>query len=78
MNAVITRLKSRYALNRARSAIAPEAIVTAVAAKTTWKKKNVAVLSVPTPLEPAANRSLPDRKNPSVPHQALPAPNASP
>ena len=58
-------------MNRARSAIAPEAIVTAVAAKTAWKKKNAAVLRFPLPLEPTAVRSLPDRKNPSVPHQEL-------
>ena len=64
-------------MNRARSAIAPEAIVTAVAAKTAWKKKNAAVLRFPLPLEPTAVRSLPDRKNPSVPHQELPPPNAS-
>ena len=78
MKAVITTLKSRYALNRARSAIAPEAIVTAVAANTTWKKKKEAVLRLPTPLEPNSKSPLPERKNPSVPHQAFPVPNAKP
>ena len=65
-------------MKRARSAIAPEAMVTAVAANTTWKKKKVAVERLPTPLEPNSKRALPDRKNPSVPHQALPAPKARP
>ena len=76
--ALIATLNSRYALNRARSAIAPEAIVTAAAAKTAWKKKNAPVVMLPNPLEPTAARSLPARKKPSVPHQALPPPNARP
>ena len=77
-NALIATLNSRYALNRARSAIAPEAMVTAAAAKTAWKKKNAPVVRLPLPLEPTPTRSLPARKNPSVPHQAFPRPKARP
>ena len=64
MKPLIAMLNSRYALKRARSAIAPEAIVTAAAAKTAWKKKNEAVLRLPLPLEPVPTMSLPARKNP--------------
>ena len=42
MKAVINAEKRRYAEKFVLPAIAPEAIVTAVAAKTTWKKKSVA------------------------------------
>ncbi len=41
MNAHITTEKARYDVNFVRSAMAPEAMVTAVAAKTDWKKKSV-------------------------------------
>ena len=45
MKAHITAEKMTYDQNLVRSAIAPEAIVTAVAAKTAWKKNDVAGLS---------------------------------
>ena len=48
-----------------RSAMAPEAMVTAVAANTTWKKKNDGVAS--TSPSPAKDSDMPDRKNPSLP-----------
>ena len=59
-----------------RSAIAPDAIVTAVAAKTTWKKKNDGVART----SPLSNDSvIPDRKNASVPMRLPPSdPNAKP
>ena len=44
MNAVMTAEMIRYETNFVRSAIAPDTIVTAVAANTTWKKKTVAVV----------------------------------
>ena len=37
----MARENRRYDVNFVRSAIAPEEIVTAVAANTAWKKKNV-------------------------------------
>ena len=47
------------------------------AAKTAWKKKNVAVDRLPTPLLPASNSErLSPRKNPSVPKKSLPPPKA--
>ncbi|CAI8372718.1 MAG: Uncharacterised protein [Acidimicrobiales bacterium AG-410-I20] len=59
------------------SAIAPDAIVTAVAAKTTWKKKNDGVSSTAPPLRNASD--IPDKKNLSLPKK-LPAsvPKAKP
>jgi hypothetical protein len=52
-----------------RSAIAPEAIVTAVAANTAWKKNVVATLSPPSA---GIVRSAPDRKNMSLPMKSPP------
>jgi hypothetical protein len=65
MNAHITAEKIRYDENFVRSAIAPEAIVTAVAAKTAWKKNVVAGLSPPPSGIAASSRS--SRKNCSCP-----------
>ena len=47
MNAVITRLYTKYDLNFVRSAIAPDTIVAAVAANASWKTKKTMTSSVP-------------------------------
>ncbi len=69
--------KVRYETNFVRSAIAPEQIVTAVPANTTWKKKKVEVVRLATPLPPKLNLSSPERKNPSEPRILLSPPNAN-
>ena len=69
MNPVITPLRMRYETNFVRSAITPDAMVTAVAAKTAWKKNVVATLSPPSAgivtspvvTQPRCNRPIPKR-----------------
>ena len=67
-------LKMRYEENFVRSAMAPEQIVTAVAANTAWKKKNVPCDRLITPLPPRALMSRSFMKNdpPLVPKKSLP------
>ena len=70
MMAVVTRLKMRYVLNLVRSAMAPEAIVTAAAANTAWKKKSVEPDRPPE----MSNRSTRHRANEPQPKALLPSP----
>ena len=70
--------KMRYDVNFVRSAMAPEVMVTAVAANTAWKKKNVPWDKLMTPLPPMAlmSRSFMKKAPPSVPKKSLPLLNA--
>ena len=82
MKAVISPANIKYAENFVRPAIAPEAIVTAVAANTTWKKKSVAPDSPPDAHIPSSPRvaagnsksELPDRNHDPPPINHPPPP----
>src|SRR3546814_17880260 len=68
MSAVMTREYTKYDLNFVRSAMAPETMVAAVAAKAAWKKKVVdvnrpspPVESMPSTLKPPQPKKPPSR-----------------
>ncbi len=63
----------KYALNLVRSAMAPDTIVAAVAAKATWKMKNVGRLRLP---QVPSGHSAGFRNQPLVPMKSLPEPKA--